>query len=150
MREHNRGGRRRRLADAAGIGFAVLLVAGFGLSRVWGDAGAPAATCADPVAWQEAGDLVGQPAAVTGPVADATYAPEVGGAPTFLNLGNPHPDANRFDVVVYDDVRDEFAEPPEQAFAGARVCVTGTVRERDGVPQVVLDSSLSIAEVDDS
>jgi hypothetical protein len=62
----------------------------------------------------------------------------VGGGPTFLNLGNPHPDPDRFDVVIYEDVRPAFDQPPEEAFAGAEVCVEGRVRDREGVPQIVL------------
>lgn len=48
----------RRWQNAVGIAVAVLFVIGFGLSRVIGGAGTgdgPAATCDDPVDWQQAG-----------------------------------------------------------------------------------------------
>lgn len=134
---------KRGWQNAVGIAVAVLFVIGFGLSRVIGGAGTgdgPAATCDDPVTWQQAGDLDGRATAIVGPVVRVSHEPEVGGGPTFLNLGNPHPDPDRFDVVIYEDVRDRFDRPPEDLFDGREICVLGRVRDRDGVPQIILDN----------
>ena len=129
----------RRKGNLVGIVLGVLLVVGFGLSRVLGGVmGEPAATCDDPVIWQDAAQEVGQASAIVGQVADASFEPDIGGAPTFLNLGNAHPDPERFDVVIYEDVRERFESAPEEAFIGEYVCVLGEVRERDGVPQIIL------------
>lgn len=131
---------RDRLRAVLGIGVGIVLVVGFGLSRVIGGAGAGVAShCDDPIAWHDAASVVGSVAAIAGPVARASYEPDVGGGPTFLNLGNPYPDPDRFDVVVYEDRRPRFDRPPETAFTGSEVCVEGRVRDRDGVPQIVLD-----------
>lgn len=141
----------RRVRTVVGLGVAVLLFVGFGVGRLFGgvnpfgDTAAP--TCDDPLAWDRADRAVGQPAAVAGPVVAATHAPDVGGAPTFLNLGNPHPEEPRFDVVIYEDVRERFDAAPEQALAGVEVCVQGRVRDRDGVPQIVLDGPAMLTVV---
>lgn len=133
----------RRVRTIVGLGVAVLLFVGFGVGRLFGGVnpftGDAAPTCEDPLPWDRASQAVGQPAAVAGPVAAATHELDVGGAPTFLNLGNPHPEEPRFDIVIYEDVRERFDTPPEQAFEGEEVCVQGQVRDRDGVPQIVLD-----------
>ena len=133
----------RRVRTIVGLGVAVLLFVGFGVGRLFGGTnpfgGDAAPTCAEPLAWDRADQAVGQVAAIAGPVAAASHEPDLGGGPTFLNLGNPHPDEPRFDVVIYEDVRERFETPPEQAFDGAEVCVQGQVRDRDGVPQIILD-----------
>lgn len=129
----------RQRRNLVGIVLGVLLVVGFGLSRVLGGAmGEPGPTCDDPIAWSDASTEVGRSSAIVGPVADASFEPDVGGAPTFLNLGNAHPDPDRFDVVIYEDVRERFDAPPEDALVGEHVCVLGEVRDRDGVPQTIL------------
>lgn len=130
------------LGTILGVTVAVLLGVGLGLGRVLGgapDAG-PVSTCDAPLAWHEAATAVGERAAVAGPVVATAYEPDLGGSPTFLNLGRPHPDPDRFDVVVYDDVRARFDQPPEVMFDGIEVCVRGRVRDRDGVPQIILES----------
>ena len=133
----------RRARTILGLGVAVLLFVGFGVGRLFGGVGTvtdgPRWTCDDPLAWDRAEMAVGEAAAVVGPVVAAAHEPELGGGPTFLNLGNPHPEEPRFDVVIYDDVRDRFDTPPETAFEGLEVCVQGQVRDRDGVPQIILD-----------
>ncbi len=129
----------RRARTIVGLGVAVLLFVGFGVGRLLGGVPeGPAWTCDEPLAWDRAGQAVGQAAAVVGPVAAASHEPDLGGGPTFLNLGNPHPEEPRFDVVIYEEARERFEEPPE-ALEGRRVCVQGQVRERDGVAQIVLD-----------
>ena len=133
----------RRVRNVVGVALGVLLVVGFGASRLLGglpDGGGSAPPgCDDAVAWDDADQVVGQQAAIVGPVASANHEPDVGGAPTFVNLGGVHPDPERFDVVIYEDVRAAFDPPPEDAFEGADVCVRGEVDERDGVPQIVLE-----------
>ncbi len=136
--------RRRRIANVLGVAFGVVLVIGFGLGRVMGGAPASPASCDDPTRWDRAAAEVGSDAAVVGPVAEVSTVAEVGGAPTFINLGNAHPTPERFDVVVYEDVRDQLDSTPEQKFGGEEVCVVGRVRERDGVPQIVLDAPWAI------
>lgn len=136
----------RRARTIVGVLVGGVLVVGLGVGRLLGGLpDDPPVTCEDPVPWRAAGRVVGEPAAVVGPVVATVHAPELGGGPTFLNLGNPHPDEARFDVVIYEDVRARFDRPPEQVFDGVEVCVQGRVRDRDGVPQIILDGPGLIA-----
>jgi hypothetical protein len=135
------GMQERNRQNIVGIVLAVVLVVGLGLSRVLGGVmGEPGPTCDDPIAWHDAAREVGRQSAIVGPVVAASFEPDIGGAPTFLNLGSAHPEPERFDVVIYDDVRERFDRPPEQVLVGEYVCVLGEVRDRDGVPQIILDS----------
>jgi hypothetical protein len=135
--------RRARSGTGLAVAIAVLALA-VAAARLFGQDIPRGATCEQPVAWEEADLHVGQTTAISGPVAATSYVPEVGGEPTFLNLGNAHPAEPRFDVVVYGELRDRFDRPPEELFAEQTVCVIGTVRLRDGVPQIVLRSPASI------
>jgi hypothetical protein len=138
---------RQRVLTFLGVVLAVLVGVGFGLSRtIGGVPDAPVATCDDPLDWRQGGEVVGARAAVAGEVVAGTHASDVAGSPTFLNLGSPHPDPARFDVVIYPEVRERFDTPPEDAFTGRRVCVQGEVRERDGVPQIILDNRAMLQE----
>jgi hypothetical protein len=133
---------RDRLRTFAGLGLAVVVVVAFGLARVGGVGGVggePAPTCEDPVAWDDTSLRAGQRTAVTGSVARATFEPDVGGAPTFLNLGNAYPDPDRFDVVIYEEVGDRFDRRPDRMLRGRTLCVQGQVRDREGVLQIILE-----------
>ncbi|GIV04292.1 MAG: hypothetical protein KatS3mg015_3122 [Fimbriimonadales bacterium] len=85
----------------------------------------------------EAKDHVGETATVWGTVASTRYAAQSRGQPTFLNLDAPYP--NRlFTVVIWGEARASFAEPPERAYRGKRICVTGLIETYRGVPQIVV------------
>ena len=139
------GSRRLSGLAAAAIAVAAVVIA---LARVLGDAGEAGPTCANPVAWDDATAYEGRSTAVAGSVADVTYAPDVGGEPTFVNLGNAHPHPDRFDIVIYAGQREAFDEPPEETLPGRTVCVVGEVRTRDGVPQIIVDTHLSLVVLD--
>ena len=91
------------------------------------------------VAVEEAGDHVGEAVRVCGAVADASYVPGVEGRPTFLNFGAPHPEAI-FTVVIWEEARARFAAPPEDLYAGRRICVRGRIERHEGTPQIVVAS----------
>jgi hypothetical protein len=57
--------------------------------------------------------------------------------PTFLNLGRPYPD-QLFTAVVWDDDRPRFGRAPEERFRDRRVCVTGTIRSHQAMPQIIV------------
>lgn len=142
--------RRRRRANIVGVVIGAFLVIGVGVGRMGGTLplggeGGERASCDDPLAWDEVSvELTGDEVAVEGPVAAATTEPEVGGAPTFVNLGNPYPDQPRFDVVIYEDVRAGLDDDPEEALPGEVVCAAGELDVRDGVPQIVVPSPVSL------
>ena len=136
---------RRRLGNIAGIALAIVLLVGFGLGRVIGGVpDPPASDCDDPIPWHAADGVEGEQAAVAGPVAAVSHEPEVGGSPTFVNLGAPHPDPDRFDIVIYEEVREGFDRPLEELLPGEDVCVQGRVRDRDGVAQIVIELPASL------
>jgi len=87
----------------------------------------------------EAADHIGTSAKVCGEVASADYLPGVSGQPTFLNLDEPYPNPV-FTVVIFGENRPRFSSPPEQAYLGRPVCVTGTIREHEGLPQITVSN----------
>ena len=74
----------------------------------------------------EAGKYVGKPVTVCGKVASTAYVVQAMGRPTFLNLERPYPN-QPFSVVIWGTERSNFSPPPEKAYDGKRICVSGTV-----------------------
>lgn len=137
--------RQRRIGLGA---VAIVCLAGFLLWRFApGGSAAPAAVSDPDLATygpHEAGDHIGGRARVCGRVAGTAYAAGVGGRPTFLNFGRPHPDAP-FTAVIWGRNRGRFEAPPEDLFRGRRVCVAGEIREHEGRPQIEVRSPAQIA-----
>lgn len=132
------GGNRRKVGRWTG---AVLLVvaASFLLARTIpsGDAGAAGPDLdADLPTYgpEEAAGHLGETARVCGIVRSASYLPEVGGRPTFLNLGRPYPD-QPFTVVIWGEDRARF-DTPERRLQGRRICAAGRIRSHEGTPQI--------------
>lgn len=86
---------------------------------------------------------VGREVVVCGRVASATHLGSVRGRPTFLNFGRPYPN-HTFTVVIWEDARGRFPEPPESLYEDADICVTGTVALYKGKPQIVVRSPTQI------
>lgn len=102
------------------------------------------AVCDTAIPWNAAARYVGERATVKGPVVDARYAATSRGRPTFLNIGRPYPDPSRFTVVIWGEHRRRFPTPPETAYAGKTICVTGTIELYRGSPQIVIDGPAAI------
>lgn len=85
----------------------------------------------------EAAQHVGEVAEVCGRVASAAHIAAVKGQPTFLNLDRPYPD-QPFNVVIWGSARSRFDTPPERAFDGKEICVTGLIETYRGKPQIVV------------
>lgn len=94
--------------------------------------------------WNEAKNYDGQTQCVCGPVVDTFYASRSNGAPTFLNLGANRNSPNRFTVVIWGEYRPNFDRPPEQAYRGKIICVTGRIRLYRGVPEIQVKSPAEI------
>ena len=92
----------------------------------------------------QAKDHIGETATVCGVVASARYAASSRGRPTFLNLDKPYPN-QLFTVVIWGEVRPRFSEPPERAFDGKRICVTGRIELYRGAPQITVQEPSAIA-----
>jgi hypothetical protein len=109
----------------------------------------PEPDCAAAIAWDEAAEHEGDQETVRGPVVGATYAENVSGQPTFLNLGADHPDRDRFTVVIWNDVRTQFEQRPEALFAGQEICVAGEIQiHDDGSSQIELRGPRAITFAD--
>ena len=78
-----------------------------------------------------------------GQVASATFASRTRRQPTFLNLDQPYPN-QIFTIVIWGSDRPTFNPPPEVAYQGKRVCVTGQIREYRGRPEVFVTSPAQI------
>lgn len=85
----------------------------------------------------DAAKHLGKKATVCGQVASTNFAARSKGRPTFLNLDRPYPN-HIFTAVIWGENRDQFPNPPEKAYAGKKVCVTGSVTSYQGVPQIVV------------
>lgn len=107
-----------------------------------------ATACQDAISWDEAYQHVGEVATVQGPVMSPRYAESSGGQPTFLNIGRPFPDPDRFTVVIWGDDRGNFPTPPEQAYDGKTICVTGLIESFEGSPEIIADSPSDIKIVE--
>lgn len=126
-------------------GVLLALVVAFLLARVIpngggdGDGSAPPVTADLPTYGAgEAADHVGEVARVCGTVESTAWAREIGGRPTYLNLGRPYPD-QLFTVVVWGEDRPRFDAPPERRWAGRRICVAGRIQTHEGRPRIVVE-----------
>ena len=88
------------------------------------------------VSWSEAKYYIGERTTVCGPVVDATWASGSNGKPTFLNLGKPYPDPDRFTVVIWIQYRSNFAQAPESYYLGKTICVTGLLVPYDDIAEI--------------
>ena len=107
-----------------------------------------ATSCQDAFSWDAAYKHVGERATVRGPVMSPRYASDSPDQPTFLDMGRPDPDPDRFTVVIWGEDRGNFPEPPEQAYDGKTICVTGVIETDEGRPLIIADSpsDIEIAE----
>jgi DNA/RNA endonuclease YhcR with UshA esterase domain len=87
----------------------------------------------------DAHKYIGMEKTVCGTVASAKYAIRTKGRPTFLNLDQPYP-KQIFTIVIWGSDRDKFKNPPESFFKGRRICVSGTIQEFRGKPEIIVRS----------
>jgi hypothetical protein len=101
------------------------------------------------VSWSEAAAHVGQSVALDGPVASASYRPDVSGQPTFVNLGRDYPDPTRAQLVVWGEHRAGFpgASPETMLHAGVRVCARGTLTSYNGVLEIIISSASEVTVI---
>lgn len=95
---------------------------------------ASASVAWDSVSPADAIHHLGDHATVCGRVANAKYAADSRGSPTFLNLDRSHPD-HVFTVVIWGTSRPNFPYRPE-TLTGKLLCVTGTITSYRGKAQI--------------
>ena len=90
----------------------------------------------------EAKNHIAERATVCGNVVSAHYAARTKGNPTFLNLDEPYP-KQIFTILIWGSDRAKFGDP-ENKYANKKVCVTGTIKDYRGVPEVVAEQPSQI------
>jgi DNA/RNA endonuclease YhcR with UshA esterase domain len=116
----------------------VIMVVGLVLSRVY----QPESPSPEPevrIKASEASDYIGTAAEVCGKVASTDYVPQVGGEPTFINLGRTHPN-QLFTVVIWGSNRTKWIEQPERLYAKREICVSGMIEIYEDTPQIIVES----------
>jgi hypothetical protein len=103
--------------------------------------------CSGAIGWREAANNLGAFATVRGPVVDSYFASRGEGQPTFLDVGRPYPDPDRFSVVIWGRDRSNFTTPPEQTYRGRTVCVSGLIDTASGSPGIEVTSPTAISVV---
>jgi hypothetical protein len=58
-----------------------------------------------------------------------------------------------FTALIWGEDRDKFSPPPENAYSGKKICVTGTISSYRGQPQIVVKnpfqkSALNLSPLD--
>ena len=85
---------------------------------------------------EDASKHIGETTTVCGVVASARFLSGTRSRPTLLNLGKPYP-SQVFTVTIFGDDRGKFGTP-EKTLSGKRICVSGTIKEFRGVPEIIL------------
>jgi len=98
------------------------------------------------IPWDEAKNHISERTTVYGPVVDTHWASGSKGKPTFLNIGKPYPDPDRFTVVIWIDYRANFPQAPEVYYLGKTIYVAGLIQEYDNIPQIEAKDPSQIQE----
>jgi DNA/RNA endonuclease YhcR with UshA esterase domain len=90
----------------------------------------------------EARNHIGETATVCGVAASVHTASNSQGTPTFVNLDKAYP-AQVFTILIWGEDLGKFSPKPS-AWAGKRVCATGTITSYRGSPEIVVKTSAQI------
>ena len=110
-------------------------------------AAAAIAWAADPLEPTEAAEHVGEEATVCGEVTGAKFSGHRERQPTFIDFGPPHPN-QLFTALIWGEYRDTFDYVPESLF-GKMICVSGTITEHKGKPEIKVSDPSQIQIVID-
>lgn len=86
----------------------------------------------------EASRHVGEHETVCGEIAGEHIASNSRGTPTFINLDKPYPN-QVFTILIWGDNRADAGHLPDSG----KLCVTGTIAQYRGTPEIVLRDSRS-------
>jgi hypothetical protein len=123
---------------AAGDALGVAASANAAAAATTSDAEATALCGPGAILSTRAGQAAGRPATVAIARVDGSYQANVRGQPTFLNDA-PYP-SHTFTAVIWGSDRRQFNPPPEGAWQGKALCVTGPVELFQQRPQIVVSS----------
>lgn len=114
----------------------------FGPAALAGLAVAAVLHAADVLAPADAAKHVGEEATVCGVITAAKFASHRKRSPTFLDFGPPFPN-QEFTVLIWGADRDKLGYAPE-SLAGERICVSGTITEFKGKPEIKVTEASQI------
>ena len=101
------------------------------------------AFCQTEIKLEEIGKRIGESVKVCTKIYGGIYLERSKGTPTFLNAGGSYPN-NPLTLVIWSDVRKEFADKPEEFFKDKMVCIFGKVELFKDKPQIVIQSKSQI------
>ena len=92
------------------------------------------------ISWKDAAKHYGEHGTVEGTIVDSKGFVMRGGKGTasFLNIGKPYPEPERFTVVIWPEDRSRFPGEPENYYLGKKVHVSGRIGTYKGSPQIIL------------
>jgi DNA/RNA endonuclease YhcR with UshA esterase domain len=82
---------------------------------------------------------VGEKVTVCDRVYSTRFLSQSASQPTFLNVGAAYPNSP-LTIVIFGDDRKNFKQPPEEAFSGKAICVTGIVKQYKGKAEIVVQT----------
>jgi hypothetical protein len=105
------------------------------------------AYAADPIGPSDAVNHIGEEATVCGEVSGTKYSDHRKRKPTFIDFGPPHPNQH-FTALIWGEYRDKFDYVPESLLS-KRICVSGTITEHKGKPEIKVTEPSQIRVVSD-
>ena len=103
----------------------------------------PQATAQKSISAAETVNHMGETITVCDKVFGTKYLESSSSAPTFLNMGAAYPNSP-FSVVIFGSNRPNFKEKPELYYDYKKVCVTGTIKEYKGKPEMIISNESEI------
>ena len=101
------------------------------------------AFCQTEIKLEQIGKHIGDSVKVCTKIYGGIFLERSKGTPTFLNAGGSYPN-NPLTLVIWSDVRKEFADKPEEFFNDKMVCIFGKVELFKDKPQIVNQSKSQI------
>jgi hypothetical protein len=98
---------------------------------------------ADTITPEDAINYIGQQATVCGNVASVHFSSKSKGQPTFINLNRPYPH-QIFTILIWGSDRSKFSSTPEKYYNNKKICVSGTIQQYKGMPEIIAKSSSQI------
>ncbi|MGP8153588.1 MAG: DNA-binding protein [Smithella sp.] len=92
---------------------------------------------ADSISPEDAINHIGNEATVCGTVASTHFSFRSKGQPTFLNLNRPYPH-HIFTALIWTSDRSKFHDIPEKYYKNKRICVSGSIEQYKGIPEIVV------------
>jgi len=97
--------------------------------------------CSPTDGWYEATYFVGRQMTIEGPVKRISTPRNVKGNPTFIIIGVDDPIYEDLTLLVWGSDREKFEPVLRTGLIGSHVCVSGTVSQYQGNPEIVLRSA---------